>query len=236
MGFLQDNLLPFLKKRNLVFLESYKESEDVYTFRFKKENDLTWKAGQYGLFSITHTKIKNATRPFSVSSAPAENVVQITTRIRENPSDFKKALLQLKQGMEVSLRGPVGPFYLKDHGPVLLIAGGIGITPFRSIVKQIEAEGNGTPKQVNLLYMDSKKSYIFKNELDEMANDNTIRVTYLDSQDDLHQAIDKFTELYKDKGKYYIAGPKSMVESVSVYLKKQNISKQNMLKDAFFGY
>ena len=100
MSFFQDTLSIF-KKRELLFLESYKESEDVYTFLFEKEKDLTWKAGQHGLFSITHKKIKNATRPFTVASAPTENVVKLTMRISDNPSDFKKAMLELKQGMKI---------------------------------------------------------------------------------------------------------------------------------------
>ena len=235
MSFFQD-ILSIFKKRELLFLESYKESEDVYTFLFEKEKDLTWKAGQHGLFSITHKKIKNPTRPFSVASAPTENVVKITMGISDDPSDFKKAMLELKQGMKVSMSGPVGSFYLKDNSPSLLIAGGIGITPFRSIVKQIEAEGNGVEKQIHLLYMDSKKSYIYKDELDGIANNTSISVTYLDSRNDLHQEIDKFTSLYKNNGKYFIAGPKSMVDSISTYLQNNNISKRNIKKDAFFGY
>ena len=235
MSFFKDTLSIF-KKRELLFLESNKESEDVYTFLFEKEKDLTWKAGQHGLFSITHKKIKNPIRPFTVASAPTENVVKLTMGISDDPSDFKKAMLELKQGMKVSMSGPVGGFYLKDNSPSLLIAGGIGITPFRSILKQIEAEGNGVENQIHLLYMDSKKSYLFKDELDEIANNTSISVTYLDSREDLHQEIDKFTTLYKNNGKYFIAGPKSMVDSISTYLQNNNVSKRNIKKDAFFGY
>lgn len=235
MGFFQD-LSSMFKKRELLFLESYKESEGVYTFLFEKEKGLTWEAGQYGLFSITHKTIKKPTRPFTVASAPAENTVKLTMGISDDPSDFKKAMLELKQGMKVSMSGPVGSFYLKDSSPSLLIAGGIGITPFRSIIKQIEAEGNGVEKQINLLYIDSKKSYIYKDELDGIANTTSIGVTYLDSRDDLHQEIDKFTTLYKNNGKYFIAGPKSMVDSISTYLQKNNISKRSIKKDAFMGY
>ena len=235
MSFFQDTLSIF-KKRDLLFLESYKESEDVYTFLFKKEKDLTWKAGQHGLFSITHKKIKNSTKPFTVASAPTENVVRLTMSIGDNPSDFKKAMLELKQGMKVKMSGPVGSFYLKDNNPSLLIAGGIGITPFRSILKQVEAEWNGAEKQIELLYMDSKKSYLFKDEIDEIANKTSISVTYLDSRENLHQEIDKFTTLNKDNGNYFIAGPKSMVNSISTYLQNNNVSKRNIKKDAFFGY
>ncbi|NEU31723.1 FAD-dependent oxidoreductase [bacterium LRH843] len=235
MSFFQD-VLSIFKKRELSFLESYKESEDVYTFLFEKEKDLTWKAGQHGLFKIIHKSIKSHTRPFSVASASTENVVKLTMGISDDPSDFKKAMLELKQGMKVSMSGPVGGFYIKDNSPSLLIAGGIGITPFRAILKQIEAEGNGIKKQIHLLYIDSKKSYIYKDELDGIANNISISLTYLDSRNDLHQEIDKFTNLYKNNGKYFIAGPKSMVNSISAYLQDKHVSKRNIKKDAFIGY
>ncbi|GAA0322927.1 FAD-dependent oxidoreductase [Bacillus carboniphilus] len=235
MSFFKDALSMF-KKRDLLFLESYKESEDVYTFLFEKENDLSWIAGQHGLFTITHKKVKNKTRPFTVAAAPAENVVRITMRISENPSDFKKAMLELKQGMKINMTGPIGSFSLKDNSPSLLIAGGIGITPFRSILKQIESEGNGIGKPIHLLYLDSNKSFIFKDELDAIANNTSISVTYLDLRDDLNQEIDLFTTLNKDDGKYFIAGPKSMVKSVSDFLKSKHIPKKNIKKDAFYGY
>ncbi|MBW8350449.1 FAD-dependent oxidoreductase [Bacillus sp. IITD106] len=225
-----------IQKERIIILKSYKESEDVYSFLFEKEKDLTWKAGQHGLFNITHKKIKNPIRPFTVASAPAENVVRLTMRVNDNPSDFKKAMLELKQGMKVKISGPVGNFYLKDNSPSLLIAGGIGITPFRSILKQIEVEGNREDKQIHLLYMDSKKSYTFKDELNRIADNTSISVTYLDSRNDLHQEIDKFTDLYKNNGKYFIAGPKSMVDGISDYLQSNNISKRNIKKGAFFGY
>ena len=235
MSFIQDTLSIF-KKSKLLFLESYKESEDVHTFLFEKEKGLTWKAGQHGLFTITHKKIKSPIRPFTIASAPTENMVKLTMRISDQPSDFKKAMLELKQGMQVKMSGPVGGFYLKDNSPSLLIAGGIGITPFRSIVKQVEAEENGQDNKINLLYLESNKSFIFKDELDGIADKTSVGVTYLDSRDELHQEIDKFTNLYKNSGKFYIAGPKSMVDAISTYLLTNNIPKRNIKKDAFFGY
>lgn len=235
MGFLKGAISIF-KKRQLAFIKSYKESENAYTFLFEKEKDVTWEAGQHGLFTITHKKIKNGIRPISLASAPAENVIQITLGISDTPSEFKKAMLELKQGMKVSMSGPVGSFYLKDDSPSILIAGGIGITPFRSMLKQIEAEGNGVRKQIHLLYMDSKKSFIFKDELDEIAKNTSINVTYLDSRNDLQQEISKLSSLHQNNGKYYVAGPKSMVESVSAHLQSNAISKKSIKKDVFFGY
>ncbi|MFS0690864.1 FAD-dependent oxidoreductase [Sporosarcina sp. 179-K 8C2 HS] len=235
MSFFQDAISIF-KKRELTFIESYKESEDVYTFRFEKDIDLTWKAGQHGLFTITHKKVKNGIRPISIASAPTEDVVQLTLGISDAPSDFKRAMLELKQGMKIRMSGPVGSFYLKDDSPSILIAGGIGITPFRSMLKQLEAEGNGVGQQIHLLYMDSKKSFVYKDELDEIANNPLINVTYLDSRNDLYQEISKLSSLYQKNGKYYIAGSKSMVESISAHLQSNDISKKSIKKDVFFGY
>ncbi|SFK04722.1 NAD(P)H-flavin reductase [Halobacillus dabanensis] len=235
MSFFQDALAMF-KKRDLLFLESYKETEDVYTFLFQKENDLNWKAGQHGLFTITHKKIKNKTRPFTVASAPAEGVVRISTRISEKPSEFKQAMLELKQGMTINMTGPLGSFNPEDNKPSLLIAGGIGITPFRSILKQIELEEKGIKKPMQLLYLDSNKSFIFKDELDAIANHPLISVTYLDSRDGLYQEIDTFTTLNEGDGQYFIAGSKSMVKSISDFLKSNQVPKKNIKKDAFYGY
>lgn len=234
MGFIKD-FLSIFQKRKLIFIESRKESEDVYTFSFEKGPDLTWKAGQYGLFSITHKTMKNATKPFSISSVSTENVVNITTRIGDNPSEFKKAMLELKPGMHMKMSGPVGSFHLDPESPSLLIAAGIGMTPFRSILKQTAAR-KGELKPIQLLYLDSKKSYLFKDELDGIASHPSIQVSYLDSRTDLDLEIDKFIAKHKGLGKYLVAGPKSMVESVAAYLQSKDVSKQNIKKDAFFGY
>lgn len=235
MGFFKDALGIF-KKRELLFLERHKESENIYTFVFEKDKDVTWKAGQYGLFEITHKSIKNSVRPFSVVTAPTENTIKITTRISDNPSDFKKALMELEKGVKIKMSGPVGSFYFKDISPTLMIAGGIGITPFRSMLKQIEAEGKRDELQMNLLYMDSQKLYLFQNELDNIASKTSIRVTYLVTRDDLHREIDLFTTSHMNNGKYFIAGPKSMVDLTFTHLRNHNISKRNIKKDVFFGY
>ncbi|MFD0959079.1 FAD-dependent oxidoreductase [Paenibacillus chungangensis] len=236
MSFFRDFLKMF-KKREVVLVESYKESEDVYTFRFKKDSEVNWIAGQHGLFSITHKKIKNALKPFTVASAPTENSIQLTMRISQNPSEFKRAMLELKPGMTVSMTGPVGTFHPSDTGrPLVMIAGGIGITPFRSILKQLEMEGGGGGRAIHLLYLDSKKSYLFKDELDDLTQHLSLQVAYLDTRDDLHQEVDKLAAKYKNDGQYLIAGPKSMVSELAAYMQSKKISKRNIRKDAFFGY
>lgn len=235
MSLMQDTFAIF-KKKNLRFLESNKESDGVYSFLFEKEENMTWKAGQHGLFTITHKKIKSPIRPFSIASAPAENVVRLTMRIGEQPSEFKKAMLELEEGMQVKLSGPVGKFYLEGNSPTLLIAGGIGITPFRSIVKQLEAENSGQETKIHLLYLDSNQVFTFKDEFDRIAANTSVAVTYLVSREDLSREIDDFSSLHSNEGKYYLAGPKGMVDALTTYLKDKGIAKRNIVKDAFPGY
>lgn len=235
MGFLQDAIAIF-KKRNLRFIESYKEAEDVYTFHFEKDKDLTWKAGQHGLFSITHKKVKNGTKPFTIASAPSEQIVKLTMKIGKNPSEFKQAMLELQKGMSISMSGPVGAFSLQDNQPSLLIAGGIGITPFRSILQQLANEAPTNQQQITLLYMDSDNSYIYQDELNELAKHASIQVQYMASRNDLEQAIDQFITNHKDDGKYFVAGPKSMVDAIANDIKGKNIAKKSIFKDSFFGY
>ncbi|RJE87057.1 FAD-dependent oxidoreductase [Paenibacillus sp. 1011MAR3C5] len=235
MGFFQD-MLSMFKKRELALIASNKEADGVYTFLFEKDKDLNWQPGQYGLFTITHKKVKNPTKPFSIASAPAENAIRLTMRISDAPSEFKQAMLELKPGMTVKMSGPVGAFSLQDNSPSLLIAGGIGITPIRAIVKQIESEGNRNGRHIQLLYLDSQKSFPYREELDVIADRASIRITYLDSRDGLNAEIVKFAGAHKDSGKYFVAGPKGMVDSIADYLQKNQIPKSNIKKDAFFGY
>lgn len=223
------------KKQPLTFIESYNEQDNVYTFIFEKPTDLEWKSGQHGLFDITHKKIKRKTRPFSIPTTPLENQVQITTKIGEEASEFKQALLELEKGMQIRLSGPVGSFYLKDSTPTLLIAGGIGITPFRSILKQIENE-DSLDNPVRLLYLDSTEKYLFQKDLSKINTLTNVSIQYLKSRDDLFHEIVAFATEYKNDGSYYVAGPTSFVKSVSTHLKEQNITKKQIKKDGFFGY
>jgi ferredoxin-NADP reductase len=170
--------------------------------------------------------------PLSVASSPTEGVVKITTGISADPSDFKKALLELEKGMTISMSGPVGLFYSKNSSPSLFIAAWIGITPFRAMIKQMEIEGTGFEKQVKLLYLDSGKSYIYKDELDK---NTSIEVTYFETIHDLYQEIDTFITTHNNDGNYLIAGSKPNVEAITNHLKNKNISKQNIKKDVFRG-
>jgi ferredoxin-NADP reductase len=113
-------------------------------FRFAKPADWTSRAGQFvdiTLLDPPETDAEGNTRGFSISSAPSENVIMITTRLRDTA--FKRVLQRVPFGTVVKVEGPFGDLRLHHAArPAVLIAGGIGITPFRSIlVETIRADG-----------------------------------------------------------------------------------------------
>jgi len=235
MGFLGD-FMSIMRKRDVVLIESRQEAEDVYTFTFDQPEGLSWRAGQYALFTITHAKVKAGTKPFSIASSPQEGVIRLTTRIGARPSDYKQALRSLKPGMTVKMSGPVGSFGLTGARPALLIAGGIGITPYRSILPHLAEASQPVQGPLQLLYLDSDKAFVHHDTLAELARSIPLQIVCLDERDKLEQEIGRFAKQYGDRADYLIAGPKPFVDSLTASLQQQGVAKARIKKDAFFGY
>ena len=128
-------------------------AERTRAFHFARPAGFAFKPGQAIdlLLERGTTPAQEASRhTFSVASAPFEDQLTIATRLRD--SDFKRALGKLTAGAAVSLEGPFGSLLL--HGdarrPAVLIAGGIGITPYMSILRQ--AERDQSSRRLVLLY------------------------------------------------------------------------------------
>lgn len=235
MIFLKD-ILPIFKKYDITLKESYKELGDIYTFVFQSDKAVNWKAGQHGIFTITHKKIKKAIRPFSLASTSEEGHIKISMRIGDNPSEFKKAILELSPGMRMNMRGPIGNFYIQDNKPTLLIAGGIGITPYRAIIKDLTYSKEKKPNIMKLIYIDSNDEYIYKEEFDTLCNELDIKLSYLTKREELTKVIEKFVADNGNSGNYFVVGTKKMTDSITKFLKEQEIEKSNIKHDVFFGY
>ena len=180
----------------LSLLEKQKfEATDVMSFRFSKkqklqqqerESDdkqssfLDYTAGQYAFFDIggVHNDSRGPIRHFTISSSPTEDFVMITTRIRDTP--YKKRLSTLEEDTIVKVRGPQGKFVLhEDYSkPAVFLSGGIGVTPFRSMIKY------ATDKQlpIKIVMFDSNRNQentLFKKEFDEFVNINrNLKIVY----------------------------------------------------------
>ncbi|MEK7184182.1 MAG: FAD-dependent oxidoreductase [Patescibacteria group bacterium] len=211
----------------------------VVNFRFQPKPSLHWEAGQYYVYFMPGALLdpRLPLRPFTVSASPQEGYLQITTRIVEKPSLFKQQLLKLKPGNKVIAAGPYGFFTLTDTSKeYVFLAGGIGITAFRSILLDLAAKK--TVPTITLLYANRDANILFKRELDQLAKQfPQLTVHYLIDP----QRIDITTvkKYVKDPTApmYYISGPKPMVLGVSEQLETDlNIPYSQIQHDAFEGY
>lgn len=122
-------------------------------FRFQKPPGMTFKAGQFmdvTLVDPPETDPEGNTRGFSINSAPDDSELIFTTRLRDTA--FKRALRTLPLGTAVKVEGPFGNLTLHNdpRRPAVLLAGGIGVTPFRSIVRRAAHER--LPQRIFLFY------------------------------------------------------------------------------------
>src|SRR5689334_1930457 len=179
----------------LSLLEKQKfEATDVMSFRFSRkqkqqqvrESDdsrsslFDYTAVQYAFFDIggVHSDPKGPIRHFTISSSPTEDFIMITTRIRDTP--YKKRLSSLEESTIVKARGTQGKFILhEDYSkPAVFLSGGIGVTPFRSMIKY------ATDRQlpIKIVMFDSNRNQentLFKKEFDEYVNINrNIKTVY----------------------------------------------------------
>lgn len=159
------------------------KAADIMSFRFSRsdgQNYLNYRAGQYSIVDLgTKEDPKGPIRSFTIASSPTEKgSILITTRIRDTP--FKRKLSKLDTGTLVIITAPAGEFTLpEDYSrPVVFLSGGIGVTPFRSMIKY------ATDKQlpVKITMFDSNRNQaniLYKDEFDSWAKLNkNLRIVY----------------------------------------------------------
>lgn len=231
-------ILALFKKSKLTLIEKKEEQGDVVTFYFKGDEKTSWIPGQHGIFSQDHVKIKKSTRAFSIASVENEGHVMISMKVPPNPSEFKQVFLALKPGDTVTMRGPIGDFTIKDpNQPVLFVAGGIGITPFRALLMNWVNDKKNPDQKIQILYSEAQGKHIYREELDKICLENpSIQVSYVSGREELTKALEGFTGEHKNNASYFITGPVSMVKSLKDNLKNQGIASKNIKTDLFIGY
>jgi ferredoxin-NADP reductase len=221
----------------LSLIEQKPVQPGVITFLFMPEEPVDWEPGQYMHYVFPHKNEddRGNERWFTISAAPFEVHLAITTRISDKEgSSFKKALLQLKPGDTVEADGPKGKFILEDANKRhVLIAGGIGITPYRAMLAQMDHDNE--PINVELLYANRDDQLIFGDELNAIADKHQnfdIKPYIGDARitpDELQAYMDKNTL-------FYISGPKPMVETYQHTLADIGVPEDQVKTDYFPGY
>lgn len=226
--------LPVIHKRTLTFKERIAESNEIYSFIFTFKQPCTWKAGQHGIFYFPHTNVQGKWwRAFSIASSSDENVIRISTIIKENPSDFKKHLLELTAGDEFVMHGPFGEFHTNSNvSHIVGIAGGIGITPFRALIKDI-ASGTIANTKLTLIYS-AVGSYTYKQELDILSQHPSIEIIYTQTPEEVNKKLQEQIEGKGNSASYFISGSPGMITAIRATLKEKGIT--HIVNDSFKGY
>lgn len=227
-------------------------AKDTFSFYFTRPNpNWDFLPGQYVRMKllIENPDDRGSARFFSISSSPAQkNYFSITTRIIQ--STFKKTLIVQNPGKEIHFFGPVGGFVLKEEErePHVFLAGGIGITPFHSMLLY----ANEKRLEIPIVFFASfttDEEMIFYDELTKISLENpNIKVVYtLTAQDQVPESwqgekgrisadmIKKYAEKIEES-LFYIAGPPPMVSAMIEMVVAMGIENSRIKKENFIGY
>lgn len=218
--------------------EIIQETSDIYSFVFDVPESFSWVAGQHGIFRFVDRKIEDKDfRIFSFASIKEEKTMIFSTRIIENPSDFKKNLLLLEPGDVMTIDGATGKFILDDFNQITCImAGGIGITPVRSFMKQIDELGVN-PVLIKVLYSDDRGEFAYEQTLlDINSKYDGLDLEFISDRNLFTDKITEFASEHENNALYYIAGTPGMNSFLTEKLVGFGIEKNRIKTDVFTGY
>lgn len=217
------------------------EAPGVETFVFRSDSPLSWQAGQFIHYVLSHEPADNrgADRWFTISTAPYEEKIALTTRFdSERSSSFKSQLIKLEAGETILAKEIGGGFLFASEQAEqhhVFIAGGIGITPYRSILKQLAHEDK--QPEITLIYANRDQNFVYQVELEQLAEANpNLKIHYLADPERLSLA--KIQELAPDLNSaiVYISGPKGLVKTLEKDLREAGVREDNLRLDGFPGY
>ncbi len=237
------------KRFTTALLNKKQVSKDAYSFYFKK-NDFYYLPGQYIRLTlkIDTPDERGSSRFFTLSSSPTEEHLMITTRILQ--SAFKKTLTNLKREDEVSMFGPLGKFILKEdeHKKHVFLAGGIGITPYRAMIKY--AVDRHLKIQITLFTsFKTVEDYAFRDFFHNVASEsNWFKLVETITQPEESNQLwtghrgridaDLIRKNIDDlqNSLFFISGPPKMVDGLKEIVKSLNVTDDTINIEKFSGY
>ena len=232
---------------NVKLIKKEEVANETMAFHFEKPEGFTFKAGQFGDFTLlnpSETDEEGNVRGFSLAHAPYEDDLMIATRMRDTA--FKRVLRNLPIGTELKLDAPYGNFVLHktETTPAVFLTGGIGITPVRSIIAQ--ATRDKLPHKITLFYSNkTPEDTAFLQDLQSFAKENP-NFTFVPvmTRDETwqgekgHITKEILTKCVPDLTTpiYYLSGPASMVATMRQILTDAQVNEDNIRTEEFSGY
>jgi ferredoxin-NADP reductase len=233
-------------------------AEETMAFRFERPPNWSFKAGQFvdiTLLNPPETDAEGNVRGFSIASAPREETIMVATRMRNTAC--KRVLASMSLQTEVQIEGPFGDLVLHNNSqkPAILLAGGIGITPFRSIV--MRAAHEKLPHRIVVFHSNNRpEDAPFLEELADLEKQNP-NYKYVPTMTAIEQShrqwsgetgiigpelLSKYLNAAKGSGPgvanaiYYVAGPPGMVGAMRKMLVDWGADEDNIRTEEFAGY
>ena len=226
-------------------------AEGTMAFHLEKPSRFDFKPGQTADFTLMdppETDSEGNTRTFSIASAPFENELMFVTRMRDTA--FKRSLKKIPLGTELQMSLPMGSFTLHKNSakPAVFLAGGIGITPFFSVVRQ--ADHDRLAHKLYFFYSNHRPEDapfldVLKNL--ETTNPNFRFIGTMTDMPRSKKAWDGETGYIKKEllskylsnlpgPVYYIAGPPAMVAAMREMLVTAGVDEDDVRTEEFAGY
>lgn len=226
-------------------------AKGTVAFHVKKPDRFEFTAGQAVYMTLTNSTESDAegrVRIFSIGSPPQDPELVITTRFRD--TSFKRGLMGLPLGTAIEIEGPYGDLSLHEDSarPAVFLAGGIGVTPFRSMI--LDATKRELPHRLFLFYSNRRpEEAAFLGELTEIEKQNP-RFKLIATMTETHGAS---TDCPMERGRitremiekhvgdvatpfYYVAGPPAMVSAMETLLRSAGVKGRDVRAEVFSGY
>lgn len=209
------------------------ESPEVKTYLLDCPEDFTWEEGSHTHFALEGFNAgekpnRSLIRHMSISTLPQSNSIGITTRIREQCSEFKTILRNLEVGNEVAIFKTHSNVPLKrEDKNVYLLSSGVGLATFRPLVLEYFERADNV-NQIHSLNIDSSKDFLFTN-IFESAPDKKFTSQFVDNRKDYYEEL---KNLAADKdGLFYVVGSDEfLVQNIEV-LREQGIKPEQIMLD-----
>jgi len=226
-------------------------AEGTMAFHLEKPPGFQFKAGQYmnvTLIDPPETDAEGNTRSFSIASAPFETDLVVTTRMRDTA--FKRVLRTITLKSEIRISGPFGSFTLHTDAsrPAVFLVGGIGITPFRSMI--LQAAKDKLALKLYLFFSNRRpEDAAFLDDLQKAGKQNP-NFKFIGTMTDIRKSKrpwqgetgyiteEMLRRWVKDLNGpiYYTAGPPGMVAAMRQMLTTSGIGDDDIRTEEFTGY